>query len=57
MNPAWLFRMSKRARRPPSAARVKLVFGVIIAALVIIAIEQMGWWPDWATAERMPRKF
>ena len=57
MNPIWLLRMSKWARNPPSAKRVKLVFGIIVLALVIVGIEWMGWWPDWATAERIPRKF
>ncbi|MEW9920786.1 hypothetical protein AB2B41_14315 [Marimonas sp. MJW-29] len=56
MNPIWLLRMSKWARNPPSAARVKLVFGVIALAALIWGIEWMGWWPDWATAERIPRK-
>ena len=57
MNPIWLLRMSRWARNPPSAKRVKLVFGIIVLALVIVGIEWMGWWPDWATAERIPRKF
>lgn len=57
MNPIWLMRMSKWARNPPSAKRVKLVFGAIILALLIVGIEWMGWWPDWATAERVPRRF
>ncbi|NNF71200.1 MAG: hypothetical protein HKN02_03280 [Rhodobacteraceae bacterium] len=57
MNPIWLLRMSKWARNPPSATRVKLVFGIIAAAAIIWGIEWMGWWPEWATAERIPRKF
>lgn len=56
MNPIWLLRMSKWARNPPSAARVKLVFGIIAVAFVIWGVEWMGWWPEWATAERIPRK-
>ncbi len=57
MNPIWFLRMARWARRPPSAARVKLVFGLIAVALVIYGIEWMGWWPDWATAERArPRR-
>jgi hypothetical protein len=42
-------------RNPPSPARMKLVFGVIAAALVIVAMEHFGFWPDWATAQRLPR--
>ena len=57
MNTIWLLRMSKWARHPPSAKRVKLVFAIILAAAVIYGIEWMGWWPDWATAQRLPRKF
>tara|TARA_R110002049_G_scaffold23545_10_gene83727 strand:+ start:117384 stop:117557 length:174 start_codon:yes stop_codon:yes gene_type:complete len=57
MNPIWLLRMSRWARNPPSLKRVLLVFGVIALALIIGGIEWMGWWPDWATAERIPRKF
>ena len=57
MNPIWLLRMSKWARNPPSAGRVKLVLAIVALALVIAGLEWMGWWPDWATAERMPRRF
>ncbi|WP_162841712.1 hypothetical protein [Sulfitobacter sp. EhC04] len=57
MNPIWLLRMSKWAHNPPSAKRVKLVFAAIALALIIFGIEWMGWWPDWATAERVPRRF
>jgi hypothetical protein len=49
--------MSKWAHRPPSPARVKLVFGVIIFAALIWGIEQLGYWPDWATAERISSGF
>lgn len=57
MNLIWLLRMSKWAHHPPSAKRVKLVFAAIALALIIFGIEWMGWWPDWATAERVPRRF
>lgn len=57
MNPIWLLRMSRWARNPPSARRVKLVLAVVAIIAVIWGIERMGWWPDWATAERMPRRF
>ncbi|MCV6586881.1 MAG: hypothetical protein OIF47_15225 [Marinibacterium sp.] len=52
----WLLRMSRWARNPPSTRRVVLVFGVIALCLLIAGIEAMGWWPDWANAERMPRR-
>ncbi|MFY0648277.1 MAG: hypothetical protein ACSHW6_14680 [Sulfitobacter geojensis] len=57
MNPVWLMRMSQWARNPPSAKRVKLVFGIIAIAAVIWGIEWLGYWPEWAKAERIPRKF
>tara|TARA_R110002124_G_scaffold90409_1_gene230536 strand:- start:291 stop:464 length:174 start_codon:yes stop_codon:yes gene_type:complete len=57
MNMIWLLRMSRWARHPPSLKRVKLVFGIVVIALVIVGIEWMGWWPKWATAEKIPRKF
>ncbi|MDG1167995.1 MAG: hypothetical protein P8N14_02265 [Sulfitobacter sp.] len=57
MNPIWLMRMAQWARNPPSAKRVKFVFAIIALAAVIWGIEWIGWWPDWATAERFPRRF
>lgn len=53
MNLIHLVRMSRWARNPPSAARVKLVFGFVALALVIFGVEWMGWWPEWATADPM----
>lgn len=55
LNPAWLFRMAKWARRPPSPARVKLVFAVLLIAAGIYGIEWLGWWPNWAQTQRIPR--
>ncbi|SDE65031.1 hypothetical protein SAMN05421538_10927 [Paracoccus isoporae] len=59
-NMIWLLRASRWARRPPSMKMVKLVFGLIAAALVIVALEKLGIWPEWATLEqgrgpRLPR--
>lgn len=51
----WFLRMARWAHRPPSAKRVRLVLAVIAVVLVIYGIEWMGWWPDWATANRMRR--
>ena len=47
MNPRQLFRMSKWARKPPSEARVKLVFGVIAIALAIWGLEKVFGTPEW----------
>ena len=49
MNPIWLIRMARWARRPPSMGRVKLVLGVVILCLVLFAIEHFWGWPDWLT--------
>lgn len=51
----WLLRAKRWAQNPPSTRRVKLVFGVILLALAIVALEKMGWWPEWATAQRIRR--
>ncbi|MDB6182501.1 hypothetical protein [Paracoccus fistulariae] len=56
-NLIWLLRASKWARNPPSARMVKLVLLVLILAVVIVAMDWLGLWPDWARMERgrMPR--
>ena len=53
MNPVWFLRMSRWARNPPSAKRVKFVFAIIAVGVAIWGVEYMGWWPDWATAKKM----
>jgi hypothetical protein len=53
INPLHLLRAKRWAQNPPSAKRVKLVFGVIALAGVIWGIEWLGLWPEWATAERV----
>jgi hypothetical protein len=57
MNPLWLIRMSRWARNPPSLKRVILVFSICAVAIAIWGIDYLGYWPDWARAERIPRKF
>ena len=52
-----LLRAKRWVQNPPSAKRVKLVFGAVAIALVIVGLERLGFWPDWATAERLPRRF
>ncbi|MCK8463567.1 hypothetical protein MUY35_06855 [Aliiroseovarius sp. S1339] len=53
MNPRWFMRMSKWARKPPSASRVRLVFAVIAICLVLVAIEKLFGTPDWMQLERL----
>ncbi|WP_425038863.1 hypothetical protein [Primorskyibacter sp. S187A] len=38
--------MAKWARRPPSDARVKLVFGILVLCVILFAIERWIGWPD-----------
>ena len=56
MNLFWLLRMARWARNPPSAARVKLVLGVIAACLLLIGFEWLWGWPDWLTTQKIPRR-
>ncbi|MDJ0822126.1 MAG: hypothetical protein QNJ09_10020 [Paracoccaceae bacterium] len=55
MNPLWFLRMSKWARNPPSAKRVKLVFAIVALCFVLFAIERWIGWPDALSVERAPR--
>ena len=57
LSPRHLMRAKRWAQNPPSAKRVKLVFGAIAIALAIIALEHYGFWPEWAKAERIKRPF
>ncbi len=41
-----LMRMAKWARHPPSVARVKLVFAILAACLVLWGAEQIWGWPE-----------
>lgn len=56
MNMIWLLRAAKWARNPPSAKRVKLVIAVIAIGLALLALEKLGWWPDWATQDQRPHR-
>lgn len=47
LNPRQFLRMSKWARRPPSARRVKLVLAVIAISLAIYGLERVFGTPDW----------
>lgn len=46
MNTRWLIRMSKWARRPPSARRVAMMLAVVAASLIMAGIEKAGFWPE-----------
>lgn len=51
-NMIWLLRAAQWVRNPPSAGRVKLVAGIVLAVVLIGTIEWMGWIPDWAQMDR-----
>lgn len=46
-------RMSKWARNPPSAKRVKLVFAVVAICIALVVIEKLFGMPDWMQIERV----
>ena len=55
MNSVWLMRLSQLARKRPSRNRVLLIGSVVALITVVWGLETLGLWPDWATAERVPR--
>ncbi|UWR24736.1 hypothetical protein K3757_09525 [Sulfitobacter sp. S223] len=57
LDPRQLMRAKRWAQNPPSLKRVKLVFAAVALALIIVGLEHFGLWPDWAKAERIPRRF
>jgi predicted acyltransferase len=52
----WMMRAKRWVQRPPSAARVKLVFGVVAICVVIAGYEWIFGWPDWLTVNRLSMK-
>ena len=45
----WLMRARLWVARPPSPARIKLVFGIIGVGLILAGIEWIWGWPDFLT--------
>jgi hypothetical protein len=55
VNPIWLLRLTRWARRAPSR-RMQIIVGfVLVAACVLWGVEQFIGWPDALTPERIPR--
>jgi hypothetical protein len=52
----WLLRAKRWVQNPPSAGRVKLVFGVVAICLVIFGIERLFGWPEWMTVNSLRQK-
>jgi hypothetical protein len=57
IDPLWLMRARMWVKNPPSAKRVKFIFALVAISLLVAALEYFGFWPDWATAQRIPRRF
>ena len=56
MKPIWFVRMARWARNPPSKGRVKLVVGVVVICLALVAIERFVGWPEALKVDRMRAK-
>lgn len=55
MNMHWLLKMAEWARNPPSKKQV-IIAGVAAAVvLMIVGVEWLGLWPDWARVQHVPR--
>lgn len=55
MDPAWLLRMARWVRNPPSPKKAMLIFGVIAACLLIFGFEYFFGWPEALTVEGKAR--
>jgi hypothetical protein len=55
VNYRWLLRASGWARNPPSAKKVRFVFGVILLCLALWGIEAIWGWPEALTPSGGPR--
>ena len=53
MNWMHFLRMSRWARNPPSARKVKLVLAVIAVCLVLYGVERWIGWPEALSVERV----
>lgn len=47
MNPLWLIRMARWARRPPSLRHVIIVLVTLGICLALVGFEHLWGWPDW----------
>ncbi|MEM5475233.1 hypothetical protein [Pacificibacter sp. AS14] len=55
MNLMWLIRAKRWAHRPPSTKRIKLVFGVVLACLVLVGVEKFIGVPEWMQLDTSKR--
>lgn len=55
MNFNWLLQMAKWARRPPSMKQVRFMAVIVGIALLIVVVDKLGLWPEWANLGKPPR--
>lgn len=53
MNMRWLLRMKRWVDNPPSWARVKFVFYIILACAMMYAYEYFYGWPTFLTLDKI----
>ncbi len=53
MHQRWFWRMSRWARNPPSAKRVRFVLAIIAICLMLVAYEKIFGMPGWMELERI----
>ncbi len=56
LDPRHLLWAKRWVQSPPSLKRVKLVLAVVAIASLVFGLEYYGFWPEWAQAERIPRR-
>lgn len=56
LNPIHLLRAKRWLHNPPSVKQIKLFVALCAIAAVVVGLEHFGFWPEWATTERMPRR-
>ncbi len=49
MTPFWLLKMYRWVRNPPSEKQVKFVLAIVAVCFMLLMIELIWGWPDWAT--------
>ncbi|MFK5997661.1 MAG: hypothetical protein QM492_06100 [Rhodobacterales bacterium] len=61
INLRWLLRMKRWSAHPPSPARVKLVFAILLACAALYGYDYLYGWPKFLTLDgaarhtRLPR--
>ncbi|WP_406720742.1 hypothetical protein RPE78_12505 [Thioclava litoralis] len=56
MNLIWLLRMAKWVRHPPSKRQVRIMLVVAACVLLVLGLDWLGLWPDWAKSTPQNRQ-